>query len=277
MKKAVIFCLFLLFILKSNAQITLENTYSKKVYLDKFHLSGYKYVEVDISSLLIKIYNINHTLFRTISIPPQPYTIQSIGYVSENLFDLDSTMEYALTTYSSGPPPYNRVSIYNEDGSLILFRDSASIYQTSPFTTSAFYIADPISFDGVSTKMQLQVGYAASTRYEIYSLPGTIPCVDCSLGLIAGFTENGEQRKIDPKFYPNPTSDNLKLNYQLPPGAKKAFIKVYDMQGKVVQDMEVTNSFDNILLPPDYNNGLYLYSLIVDGVVIKNEKLVLLK
>ena len=154
---------------------------------------------------------------------------------------------------------YN-LKIYNEDGTLIMNRDSASL--TMQASSLIFYNIQQIYFDGTNTKMMLPIGVGGTFYYyEIYSLPGSIPCSDCSQGITTGMVEgSGSDKSSMPYFYPNPASQFLKLKYVLPEGVKKAFIKVYDTTGKLVQDLEITNAFDSILLPANYSNGLYKFT-----------------
>ncbi len=258
------------------AQIVLDHTSLKTAYLTKFHVSGYKFVEVNIPAMNLYVYNMNHSLFRTIPIPPQPYPVTGVYYLSENLFDLDPAMEFAVNTIDAGTT-VARLKIYDETGSVVLARDSTFLSMQA--STPIFENSSQIFFDGTVTRMKLPIGYYSTyLYYEYYILPGSIPCSDCSQGVVTGIAANSNDLKAAvPGFYPNPTSGYLKLKYEIPAGTKSASIKVYDMTGKLLQEMDVTNTFDNILLPPEFNNGMYLYSLIVDGVVVKNEKIVLIK
>jgi hypothetical protein len=289
MKEVILLITLFVFFGRSNAQITYDATYTldNAVHLDKFHLSGYKYVEADIPNLKIKIYNINHSLFKTINIPPQPLTIKSVAYVSEQLFDTDTLIEYALNCnqFYSGPPGYvlSNFSIYKENGNLVMYKDSANMPYTG-YNNSGNDIFDNFSgvyFDGLNTKMQLAVcgpvGYAF-TRTRVYTLPGTIPCSQCgSTGTVMGRPSISNPGPANPIFWPNPVTDQLKLKYELPKDHKNADIKIYDLQGKLIETFKVTDTFDFIYLPSDYNNGLYLYSLNVDGKTIKTEKIILNK
>jgi hypothetical protein len=77
-----------------NAQISLEHTYSgnstnSSIGFINLSASGDKYVINDFSLNQIKLYNTNHSLWKTITIPSLPNTI---GYyyqnISENLFNI---------------------------------------------------------------------------------------------------------------------------------------------------------------------------------------------
>lgn len=263
-----------------NGQISLSFKTSNNLYLDKFHISGYKFVSPDLPANKIFIYNLNNTLFKTINIPATIYSKTAVMSVSENLFDLDAGVEYAVqtrtvTSTSSGNVFFYATYVFDETGSTLFFRDSGMVSQHSSSNilenNSGFF------YDGTSVKMK--VGIYGSGKCEFYNLPGSLPCAGCSSGIVNSISNGGGTEIIsnEASFYPNPASDQLKLKYQLPPGWKTAKIKVYDINGKLVEDFNITDFFDFIYLPVDYNNGMYLYSLIVDDKIIKNEKIVLIK
>lgn len=279
MKKYLIITLFSLLFCNLVGQITLNFKTSKNIYLDKFHISGYKYVSPDIPNSKIYIYNLNNSLFKTITIPSTVYPITAVMLVSENIFDLDAGVEYAVqtrsvTTTSSGNIFY-AAYVFDETGSTLFFRDSGLV---SPYSSSNILEnRSGLFFDGTSVKMRIDIH--PIKNYEIYNLPGSLPCAGCSSGIVNSVASGGGSEILidEASFYPNPTSDQLKLKYQLPPGWKSAKIQIYDINGKLVEDFNITDFFDFIYLPTDYNNGMYLYSLIVDDKVIKNEKIVLMK
>lgn len=276
MKKFIITLTSLFFVSFFFAQITFDHTYpvNKNLALTKFQISGYKYTQLDAANSKIYVYNTNHSLYKTISIPSLGNQIQYISYLSENLFDLDNQMEYALVTAAT-PSSAAKFYLFEENGTQTMFKDSASL---SISFSSAFQNSDGIYFDGTNVKMRLTVGSnPQNARAEIYTLPGSIPCYACSSGTLTGVQQNTNSEPSNALFYPNPVEDQLKLHYQLPKEAKYASIKVTDIEGKLVEEFEITPSFDYLLLPSNYNNGLYLYTLIVDGKVVKTEKILLNK
>ena len=100
MKKIFLFFACIALINGMNAQITYDNSYSANsdLSLVKLHVSGYKYLKVDVQNLKIELYNVNHSLLKVITIPTTPFGNQKVLYVSENLFDNDNMVEFALTT-----------------------------------------------------------------------------------------------------------------------------------------------------------------------------------
>lgn len=249
--------------------------------LTYFSQAGYKYCIIDKPNNQIRLYNVNHSLYLTIAIPscgPDYY----VYLLSDNLFNQNSSIEYLLHCVSYGNPAFSRVMGYDQSGNLFFYKDSASVGNQDYdqiFNSSAVY------YDGVKFKLQLSRNNGSVNgsplSYEVYDLPGSLPCISCttftpgaanSIGLTGKSASQAEA-----VFFPNPVTDQLKLKYHLPPGYKNAEIRIYDMQGKLVENYRVTDAFDELYLPSGFNNGSYLYSLIVDGNVVKTEKLILLK
>lgn len=281
MKKILLAFACLLFTHSLKAQIVYDATYnsSSPIYLTKLQVSGYKYVKRSGSTL--ELYNINHSVFKTITIPPVFGAIQNIFFVSETLFDTDNLVEYAVQSYSASSTNKYRAYIFKENGTQLLMRDSAVI---SAGDQNIFQNQNSIYFDGTNTKMKLLIYNAgvvalAIQRTEIYTLPGTMPCSECSSGTVTGISapSGGSGNGGSAVFYPNPVTDQLKLKYELPGGTQNAQINIYDLQGKLIETVKVTDTFDFIYLPSDYNNGMYLYTLVVDGKPIKTEKVILNK
>lgn len=257
------------------------------MYLTKFTSLGYKYVLLDGPSKTIKIFNLNNSLFSSIQIPSIALSSNpniEVNYVSDNLFDLDNNIEYVLYTYTSSVNPFPpKTYIFKDNGTQIFYKDSSSrVSNSSTNGNNVFSNYDNVFFDGLSTKLKVikvtGSQFSQINRYEIYNLPGVIPCIQCSAtGTTIGRPEYQGNNNSEPLFYPNPVNDQIKLKYDLPKNYKSAEIRVQDMQGKLLETYKVTSDFDFIYVPSNYTNGLYLYSLVVDGAVIKTEKIILSK
>jgi len=281
MKKIILSVLICLCFI-GKGQISLNYSYNNSNgdcnHLVKLGLKGYKYFRV-VSGNTLEILNLNNTLHK--QIPIASVNNPSIFYVSDNLFNLDTLIEFCYIE-SSFAHPMGKISIANELGNVIFSRDSCSLGGiVTELIDRIFDNTRNIFFDGVSTKMRIQkcndVNCALKT-YIIYDLPGHMPCNDCTNGQVTGLADQSQSSGSQTaRFFPNPVSDNLKLDYKIPENSKNARIKIYDISGKLIENYRISASTDYILLPSSYNNGLYLYSLEVDGVIIKNEKIILNK
>lgn len=76
---------------------------------------------------------------------------------------------------------------------------------------------------------------------------------------------------------PNPFSQQTTIGYYLPAETRSASLMIFDMQGKLVKTMAVTN-FGNASLTINANElsaGMFMYSLIADGKEVDSKRMIL--
>lgn len=78
---------------------------------------------------------------------------------------------------------------------------------------------------------------------------------------------------------PNPFSSGTKINYYLPEGTMGATVVFYDMYGNMLKTVQLGQTGNGTLniTPDNLSNGIYSYSLIVNGAVIDTKKMLLQK
>ena len=78
---------------------------------------------------------------------------------------------------------------------------------------------------------------------------------------------------------PNPFSNATTIEICIPEDVQKAFIYVYDLQGKKVEQVDITaRGKQNIqLTSANLADGMYLYSLIADGKVVETRRMIVEK
>jgi hypothetical protein len=145
MKKGIISALFPGIFSMLNAQVTLEKRYDFSATVVKFETLGYKYYLMDVPLAQCRIYNLDHSLFKTINCNvPAGFYLYDIKFLSEKLFDNDAGIELLCTFYK-----YNETlqyyeydsKIINEDGSQHTFINSALynyIHKTGENTYNLF-------------------------------------------------------------------------------------------------------------------------------------------
>lgn len=232
-----------------NAQIDLEHKYEQQGIYTTVQLanSGFKYVLFDNagSSAQIKLYNVNHSLWKTIDVPNAPtnYWVGEVKYISESLFDLDNKIE-CLVVYRHQSADSEHIKIINENGTVIKDlpnRQLARIVSTAP-NTFKLLVNDysPYPNNGA----------------EVYSLPGTTTNL--------GVSDNEAQ--LTGFAYPNPSSQFITLPYKLN-GANKGVLNVYNLNGQIIETFNIDSVFDTILLDvSNYAAGMYRYGVFVNGM-----------
>lgn len=117
MKKASFLLLFLP--LFGYGQMSLQHIYNN-VNVIHFSQNGSKFVETDSGSIdWIKLYDSPSTLWKTINIPSyNGYVPTYVTAISDNLFNSDNLIEYAVTY--KHPTQYEYIlRVYNENSSLL--------------------------------------------------------------------------------------------------------------------------------------------------------------
>jgi len=282
MKKIILILLVAAFT-KSNAQIVLENTYSNAFdnifYGSVFRSinlgpSGIKYALID--SFQIQIYNTDHSLFRSFAIPQIVNSAPlSVLLITENLFDTDSTtIEYLVEPFDIYPAT---VRVFREDGTQLFSEDSASILvQMLVATSPTRPIWNPIVVTDNGVKMML---IKNDTEVNIYSLPGTLPNTCCNGNIFTGLegfqpTDAGAFLKN----YPNPSSNQTTIEYQLPDNISSCDLTVYDMSGREIKRYRVTNRFNNIKLDiSEIPQGTYYYQLQTGDTNLAGKKMIIIR
>ena len=78
---------------------------------------------------------------------------------------------------------------------------------------------------------------------------------------------------------PNPFSTSTKINYYLPEGTQGATIVFYDNYGNKMKEVQLgqTGNATLNLNPENLSNGVYSYSLVVNGKVVDTKRMILQK
>ncbi len=78
---------------------------------------------------------------------------------------------------------------------------------------------------------------------------------------------------------PNPFSNSTTIEVCIPEDVQKAFIYVYDLQGKKVEQIDVAaRGKQNVqFTSANLTDGMYLYSLIADGKVVETRRMIVEK
>lgn len=276
MKTKILLPLCIIFCLQLKAQITIEHTYtnlsqSTRPMILYLKNAGTKYYVK--ASTGFELYNLNHTLYKSISFPPDTFSgnpITQIFEVSENLFDNDSsTIDYFLLRQSSFNTSIFYSKVLDENGNVFFYSDSLEQGQglgiplnSAPFDDQKFIIQTDSGAKMILSKRPAIQSY-------VFSLPGNTytPCPCTADELHMNISSNITTEKCNLNSYPNPSGNKITVTYRLPSGIHQAELKIISMTGEVVKSYKITDTFstvefDNSELP----SGNYLYRIILpDG------------
>lgn len=266
-----LFMFWLTLIQVTEAQITLEHTFSNESVnfnlgivngAANYHIESVTYPEnsffstkiVD-NSYKIKIYNSDYSLntYNTYQfIPPSGYKVASVS-PSKKLFNSDNNYEFIVTfsktSYSSYDNEYYRSILYDINGNVIKDFGTGSSLTVYPY----LFIIDK-QYKLMVIRTTYDTEHNSKTNTEIYSVPGTYSSLN-----VSEYKINKNQTA-----YPNPTHYNITLPYQLKQG-EKSEMRIFNINGQLVESKQIDFLFDKILLDvSEYSKGIYFYE--VNGI-----------
>jgi|GEM_PF-872617 hypothetical protein len=289
----------------TSAQIKFEHlyAYSSTQQLRIVHFSssklGYKYAvfqQTGSSTGTIQLYNLNHSLYKTITIPPsgQPKGTLAVLYISDSLFntttaDIEYMLEDVDSTYY-----LPHIRIYNDSGTTLFSKDSVLITWEAPqlpSTEPIFYTPNgykmilsfiPTGGSNVSFGPDVQTFLSDDTSAYVYSLPGALPCNECSNGVITGLigpeNNGGNNQGYLKNPYPNPANNNVVIGYGLPEGINQGEIIFYNMSGQEIKQYTVDKTFNTLnISTTDLASGTYLYILKTAMGNVGSKKVIVIK
>jgi len=236
-------------VIHSQAQITHEHTYTG-VSAAYIHLpvAGYKYYVMDVANSQCRLYNNDHSLWKTINLSiPANYYLCDIQYVTENLFNTDNSIEMLYVSYN-----YNTALAYytydtriaNESGTILLSVPGGGYsyiypaqYGSKLFIWEYNYAVSPLTVNTM-----------------VFSIPGQTT---------AGINDEPiDKQVLLSKAFPNPTANTVTIPYSLPAYVNKAELKLYNVSGNMVKSYSIDHTFDNLMVQTsDLPAGMYLYRI----------------
>ena len=268
--KLLILSALLLQGLNISSQITLQHNFAAPINGNNDNLqglylshSGFKYALWNQDDTL-ELYNLNFSVYKTIIIPGSYTDLEYISWISEGLFNTDTSHIAYVAQY--GFASIDSLKIYDENGNTLLTLDSTEqAYDQLGFGGPAFYTIFPTDS---GTYMLFNV-YGNSTgnftNYLVYKLPGSLPCVP-GCGGFAASSPVLRNSNSALSLYPNPAISYTNIYYTLPLGTTQGEIVLYDLTGRELKRYTVDARMDHIrLTTSDLKAGTYFYQLIVAG------------
>jgi len=263
MKRPILIILIFVFLsVRSSAQITLENTYTG-VSAAYIHLpvAGYKYYVMDVANRQCRIYNNDHSLWKTVNLSiPAGYYLCDIQYVTENLFNTDDLVEmlYVACNYNTTLKYFTYdTRIVNEYGTILMSMPYAGYSYIYPAETGSKLLMWIYDFSVFPEKVNTMV----------FSIPGKFNSI---------VTESTEDLKSSLRSaYPNPTNDEVTIPYSLPSNVNRAELKLYTMNGVLLKSYTVDHTFKSLLMKTtDLPAGVYAYRIESDRYKSASFKLI---
>lgn len=245
MKKIFIAALMLLSTL-SYAQITFEADYGHSGIYTNLSNSGYKFYLMDVLAQQCRVYNTDHSLWKTIDldIPTDQY-LYDIKYVSENLFTDDNTLSlcYIYYSYDITNQYYTYTAkVIKEDGTTLLTVEGCQYV----------YIFDVDN----ETKMLMYVYDYSTSPYSITTVVFDLP------GQLVSSGQDEKLMSFENPAFPNPAHDYTIVPFELPEGVNSGEIILQDANGNVIENYQVDRQYNDLMInTAQLPAGVYFYTL----------------
>jgi hypothetical protein len=229
------------------AQPQLEKTYSESATIGELESMGEVYYSMDVINKQCHIYRMDHSLYKSISIPtPEGYYLSDVQYVSEKLFNGDDLVElvYSYTKYVPTTNSYYytyETKLINENGSVLLTVPGAGF-------TEVIETAEHGKKFLVYEYNYSVIPYRTYTH--VYSLPEAVTKSIYSLEPQIGLGE----------AFPNPAGDQVNIPVQLPADIESGTLEIMSLNGQKVMSQPVHRSVSSLAISTNrLSPGNYLY------------------
>lgn len=243
------------------AQPSLETVYSVSTNICTLEKAGDKYYAMDLANKQCRVYNLDHSLYRTINLTvPEGYYLFDIQQISQHIFNQDDQIEFAYIysrfnqTETSWYYDYE-TRVINENGQEILKIPGAG-----------HTLVIPTQDAGRKFLVYIYDFYVipATTQTQVYSLPST--------PLKSEAIHGSAYRLRNP--YPNPASGMINIPVSLPPGVNKGYLQIYNISGQLIDLREINKTDESILIPGGaLLPGSYIYNISGKGRKSESKKI----
>lgn len=231
-----------------NSQINLEQTYDHSGTFISLSVSGEKFYVMDVGASQCRIFNTDHTLWKTINLSvPADHYLYDIRYVSENLFTDDNSLCLFYIYYN-----YNEVGQYYTYTAKIVQENGTELLTIPGCNYNYVYnMADG------TTKMTTY-----SYDYSVYPYPIQTRVYELPGHLISFSAEEMTQKLNVRNAFPNPSHHYVTIPFDMPVSEKNGEIIISDATGKAIRVIPVTNEPTEITIETtQFPRGTYFYHL----------------
>jgi hypothetical protein len=240
-----------------SAQLTLEHSYNYSGTLTEIEKNEYKYFVQDVPQSQCRIYNEDHTLYKTINLEvPSGYTLNDTKFVSKYLFNSDDKVEllyiYIKTTMLEGERIYQYgLRVVDEIGTVLLNLNNGGYAELKKGSDGMKLLAyQYIYFDSY---------YLIYTN--VYELGGSMKTV---------VAENEPGLNI----YPNPASDMITITMDPWTQINNGQVMITDMSGHTVNKALIQSGNNICRLETAWMSpGSYVLSVLSKEQIIGSEKI----
>ncbi|MDD2256332.1 MAG: T9SS type A sorting domain-containing protein [Bacteroidales bacterium] len=257
MKTYISLFILLLFASKPlQAQFALEQTYSHSLTVTRINDNEYKYFLMDVAKSECRLYNLDHSLWKTIPISlPVDYYLYDIKFVTQTLFNSDSNIELWYSAYkwiaTTTDGYYQHLSKIISETGTTLATITGGTYAYIQQAGTDVYKLNIYAYDNSF--------YPGSVKTYVYALPGS--------ATILAQTYLGT---LDP--YPNPAVSGI--NIPLPEKIESGKLLVYTASGQLKCEQDIQQQEQIHLHTSEWTPGVYTYRIVGSAKTIEPKKFI---
>lgn len=91
-----------------------------------------------------------------------------------------------------------------------------------------------------------------------------------------GIAEDAMSKGSVSNIYPNPAGNYVTIDYELTPKVKQASVRIFNLLGSTVKEAVMEKGSNELRINiSDLQNGVYFYSVLINGNIYKTKKLVI--
>ncbi len=281
----MLFCTFAA--TSAQAQITLDTVFNygypagPSYNLIRLEKSGFKWLIMD-TAYTATLLNMDHSVFKQFSMTLDAGFKPSVFYMTEVLFNTDSTNVEFMLSYFDQAASHRWVKIWDESGNLLFSRDSsmAAPWFGSGYSPNMLNGSITNTDSGAVMVLIRNEGALNDLHNEVYRMPGYLECSACvdPLRLMQPplFVKPFESLPAENglKAFPNPSAGSTTIEYNLPAKYSKGELNIVDMQGNLIRSYKISNLSKSIIIEKGaFPTGTY-YCIIKSGEELISRKFI---
>jgi hypothetical protein len=177
------------------------------------------------------IYSLDHTLIKTIQLTPDSIIGYQYVNLSKTLFNSDSKFELVYNYQANST--YG-VRVVDEDGNVLFFEPDAW----------------GVTLKNTDQGAKMILSYVTREIIKVYSLYGTV------------FKVDEKNPDYISHLFPNPSSDKVKIDFNVPGNEPNLVLSIYTIDGKLINQLNISSKLTPLQLDVStLDPGVYLYRI----------------
>jgi GH25 family lysozyme M1 (1,4-beta-N-acetylmuramidase) len=134
-----------------------------------------------------------------------------------------------------------------------------------------------VDLSPVLSSLQAEINTQSEMITALVARIEAIEACACGGTLAVGGIQNKNSNFKLSQNKPNPFNGETKIDFKIPSDIQKAYIKIYDSNGKILQKIAITQRGEGSITYDNdrFSSGLYYYSLFADNIKVNTKKMLL--